>query len=456
MCPLVVVAITLQPTITFAVQFNSLQTLHADLGDTGVLTFSPEDPVPSTNGDGCIYAVNSTQGKVRRICFNASKAPFSTTDVVDLNGASGVNLLLGITIDPTMPNGEIHLYLAYSDDNTAPFNGKIARAVSTNQGSSFTTDEDFIVGLPRSNFDHQTNGLEFGPDGCLYIMQGGNSNAGYDSAFAESRLSAALLRACFKNSDGTVNGSFVRNCGGGNTQSPCDVKVYASGLRNPFDLLWHSNGFLYATDNDSNPGFRDSCPNVANTFGCACQAPIDKLGDEINRIEQGKYYGSPNPYRANPAGVQCNGGANGSDACPPANCATGGGSCQNLSGQCTAADSNLCGQQVQCYYFGGAQSGPDPNNLYRAPIAQVSDLRFDGFAEYSQRFPKLALGGFCSDWDRDLLATGAPDKVRRFDLAANGLTATIGPPSSPAADRGTQNIEGLSSPLKNYAPATDL
>ena len=37
-----------------------------------------------------------------------------------------------------------------------------------------------------------------GPDGCLYLAKGNNSNAGYDPNYAESRLSGAILRMCFR------------------------------------------------------------------------------------------------------------------------------------------------------------------------------------------------------------------------------------------------------------------
>ena len=189
-----------------AVQFQALQTLQGGIGFTTVLTMGPEDPTPATTGDGCIYAVNGSQGAVHRICFDNNKSVSSDAIVIDLNGAGGTNNTLGIAIDPDSdPAGEIHLYLGYADNNGAPFNGKIARAVSTDGGVTYATDEDFITGLGRSSFDHQTNGFDFGPDGCLYVAQGNNSNAGYDSQFAENRFSSAMLRACFKNAGGGVD-----------------------------------------------------------------------------------------------------------------------------------------------------------------------------------------------------------------------------------------------------------
>ena len=62
--------------------------------------------------------------------------------------------------------------------------------------------------------------------------------------------------------------------GDGNTQEACDVEVYASGLRHPYDIVWHSNGRLYNADNDANPGFRDNCGAAANTESAAAGAPF--------------------------------------------------------------------------------------------------------------------------------------------------------------------------------------
>ncbi|MBW2698319.1 MAG: PQQ-dependent sugar dehydrogenase, partial [Deltaproteobacteria bacterium] len=417
-----------------AVQFQTLADLQTGIGFTTVLTLGPEDPNPATAGDGCIYAANGGEGAVHRICFDDAKVVASDTVVVDLNGAGSVNNALGITIDPASdPATEIHLYVAYSVTNDDPFNGRIARAVSTNGGASYAVDETFVTGLARSSFDHQSNGVDFGPDGCLYVAQGNNSNAGYDSQHAESRLSSAILRICFKDFAGDVDPSFDGNCGDANTQEACDVEVYASGIRNPYDLVWHSNGRLYNSDNDANPGFRDTCGSEANNFGCVCQAPVvSPVGDELNLIEEGLYYGSPNPYRANPAGLQCQGGSQGGTACLVNGDCAGGGVCQDLSFLCTGP---FCGEPSQCFYFGDAEpplAGEDPNSLYTEPIAQIATL-LDGMTEYRSRLGGRFPGSFCSDWNGDLLITGGPGSIRRFTLSADGTSAT---------DQGTAGLGG--------------
>lgn len=39
---------------------------------------------------------------------------------------------------------------------------------------------------------------------------------------------------------------------------PQGVEVYAAGTRNPFDVVLHSNGYLYGTENGPNGGFGKS------------------------------------------------------------------------------------------------------------------------------------------------------------------------------------------------------
>jgi putative membrane-bound dehydrogenase-like protein len=111
------------------------------------------------------------------------------------------------------------------------------------------TRKDIITDLPASR--HQTNGLIFGPDGRLYIGQGSVDDHGEDGIVP---LEASILRA---NTDGT------------------DLTVYASGLRNPYDLAFHPvTGELFATDNG-----RDT--------------PATGVSDELNVIVEGGHYGWP-------------------------------------------------------------------------------------------------------------------------------------------------------------------
>jgi glucose/arabinose dehydrogenase len=104
-----------------------------------------------------------------------------------------------------------------------------------------------IDGLPNGR--HQQDAIEAGPDGRLYLGSGSTCDACSES----SPRSAAIL-------------SFDSN--GKN------LRVFASGLRNPYGLAFDSHGVLWATDNG-----RDDHD--------------DKVPDELDRIVAGHRYGWP-------------------------------------------------------------------------------------------------------------------------------------------------------------------
>ena len=86
--------------------------------------------------------------------------------------------------------------------------------------------------------------------------------------------------------------------------SPCDVQVYSSGLRNTYDFVFHTNGSIYGPDNGLGvtgtypPSPTPPCSGFGNT-GLWTQAGTTPASSRtiLNRLEQGKYYGHPNPYR---------------------------------------------------------------------------------------------------------------------------------------------------------------
>jgi hypothetical protein len=81
-------------------------------------------------------------------------------------------------------------------------------------------------------------------------------------------------------------------------QTGGDVAVFAPGTRNPYDLVVHSNGYVYATDN----GAPES---AATSLTCSTSNNVSSASDELNLIEQGNYYGHPNRNRGATDGRQC-------------------------------------------------------------------------------------------------------------------------------------------------------
>lgn len=115
--------------------------------------------------------------------------------------------------------------------------------------------------------------------------------------FFQDAFSAATLVADVKKPG--FNGNIQYNPSTLEVLSGSDVRVFASGQRNPFDIVLHSNGLLYGTDNGPNNNFGDE------STGCNTQDidPVDK--DELNLIEDGNYYGHPNRMRGASDPRQC-------------------------------------------------------------------------------------------------------------------------------------------------------
>jgi glucose/arabinose dehydrogenase len=176
---------------------------------------------------------------------------------------------------------------------------------------------DPITGLPRSQADHSLNAAHFGPVESsgrrrLFLTLGSNTGAGAPNRSLQSlgtfglreeqALTAAVLAADVGASgfDGTC--ATTTNIYGA---APCSVTTFATGLRNTYDFVWHSNGSMYAPDNGA---------AVAPTYPrspsapCAGESPYPAnspgtQNDVLLRVQAGRYYGHPNPHR--PGAAQC-------------------------------------------------------------------------------------------------------------------------------------------------------
>lgn len=269
--------------------------------------------------DGKLYA-GTDNGEILRFAINADGTLGTPQSIISLQTANGDSrLLIGLRFDPSATADNLILWASHSAfifSNGPDWAGKITRL----SGVDLETVVDYVVGLPRSTRNHVTNQIDFGPDGALYFLQGGNSAMGApDSAWnfrPERLLNAAVLRLDI----------------GAITSPPLDVKteeggmydpfapgvpltIFASGVRNAFDLAWHRNGFLYVPTNGSASG--GSTPATPSPFippytprmdGAingpytgpevpALSAVSQTMNDFLFRVVQGGYYGHPNPTR---------------------------------------------------------------------------------------------------------------------------------------------------------------
>lgn len=153
-----------------------------------------------------------------------------------------------------------------------------------------------ISGIPVSAFDHAVNKLIFDDDGVLYFSVGSNTNAGIPSQLTQdledSRLSGAILRAPVM--DPNFKGKIVW----ANAQRPGtavktggSTTVHATGVRNSYGLLYHTDGRMYATDNGGNQAYGP------RSTGCNSQGQSSHEVDKLLLVQKGGFYGSANRAR---------------------------------------------------------------------------------------------------------------------------------------------------------------
>lgn len=223
-------------------------------------------------------------------------------------------VILGVAFNPT--DRELKLYVSTSalywgfGDNPMEQSWANGQIETFEPGCGCLCKKDIVIsGLPVSNHDHSVNGLEFTDNGDLFILVGGSTNAGHNTpgnklgGVDESPLSAACLFAKLSKGDsfdGAVTYDQYNDPGIANQVSGLDVSVYASGLRNPVDLVLTTDGLLFATDNGDNAGFGDK------SMSCTTQEALSiSSQDEVNLLVNGGYYGHPNRNRGRNDSSQC-------------------------------------------------------------------------------------------------------------------------------------------------------
>lgn len=223
-------------------------------------------------------------------------------------------ILIGMAFDPASTAEEPLLWVSHSSPGFTDVPNWGGR-ISLLRGPDLETYEDVVVNLPRSSGDHLTNSLAFGPDGALYATQGSMSATGaHDPVWGrdEVALSAAVLR--IDTPAALARAPVDVRTGADGAYDPdapdAPVTVYASGIRNGYDLVWHSDGSLYVPTNGSaaggnTPGYDPlEAPPSCNRrldgpppSAVRALSNVSERNDLLYRVVEGGYYGHPNPER---------------------------------------------------------------------------------------------------------------------------------------------------------------
>lgn len=262
--------------------------------------------------DSRLYAT-TLDGKILRwdIDSSGNLENLQTYTPAELNNRA----IIGAAFEPNTSD-QLNLWISNNDplypQPANDFTGKISK-ITIESGSDFNASiQDYITGLPRSGKDHLSNSLAFGPDDKLYLTQGSNTATGNPDPTWYNRperlLSAAVLQidptqtpppeGFNVQTENYTNSQGVTTIGNYNPDAAdAPVKVFATGVRNAYDLVWHSNGKLYVPTNGTAAG--GNTPDDPTTPTNEALTNVGTQNDYLFKIEPdgGGYYGHPNPLR---------------------------------------------------------------------------------------------------------------------------------------------------------------
>ncbi|WP_072865824.1 c-type cytochrome [Arenibacter palladensis] len=245
---------------------------------------------------------------------------------------------IGLAFDPASKSDSLIVWTTYAEGSSSwvkfpdspeehdktNWAGCMARLHLNSTTDQVLKNELVLQELPTfgPNHENYANSIVFGPDGKLYFGQGANTGMGLcdceenQEPSREALLSGAILYLDLNKLPKKLP-IVVKTLDGGGSYDPYQVmaplKIYATGLRNAYDMVWHSNGQLYTTINGSGGNENTPTSDPESPYYIPPYIKINYTGskdipavigaqpdqnDFMARVEQGGYYGHPNPLRA--------------------------------------------------------------------------------------------------------------------------------------------------------------
>ena len=232
--------------------------------------------------------------------------------------------IIGMVFDPASTPTNPVLWITDNYAYLGPDVPNATGAIAKLSGPDLEDYQEVVVNLPRSIKDHETNSLAW-KDGKLLIQQGSmNAMGATDGTWKkpENLLSAAMLEL-----DPGKLGTLPLDAATPDLNRPtrlggqpgsydpyapgAPLTLYATGIRNAYDLVVHSNGHVYSGTNGSAAGGNTPATPTPMPASCARRPDGGYAGpsapaitnnrqsetDYVFDVKRGKYYGHPNPLR---------------------------------------------------------------------------------------------------------------------------------------------------------------
>jgi large repetitive protein len=385
--------------------------------------------------DGRLYVLDAL-GAIRAYQVNSNGSTTLQNTYTPLPPPSeGIYTALGLEIDPSSTAQNVTVWVSHSITIGDNFSEGLANSSTVTRIQNLTggspTVTNMITGLPRAYANHAINSLRFGPDGWLYIAMGGQTGAGGPntqptefSTRPEQYYSAALIRADVKRSSGwnpSSHGSCattVNDTTGVAQSTPnpnCDVQFVATGLRNMYDFVFATDGFIYGPDNALGVAGTvplDYQPNCQGIVGDD-KYPAYDPGTQPDRLHRFTVGGNANPnnvtYRGhpNPSRSECvfyDGAFQtalfGTTVTPPARYQTGLVQLNTVgTNQARSYNGTI---QYQASTFGGALTGQLVMTTFAGALSNQGIYRIDPANPATPQRITVTSGGSTYSWNQPL------------------------------------------------------